>query len=91
MGVPAQIKLGRFLWVGPLTIANSVVTVLLIRTLAIAILKPDAKFLPLTSVFPVGDTVIGSACAVFALFCMARYSSELVHIIMKGIQHVSDR
>jgi hypothetical protein len=45
----------------------------------------------LTSVLPVGGTVFGSACAVFALFSMARYRVGLAHLIMKGVQHVSDR
>jgi hypothetical protein len=76
MDEPAQIKLGRFLWVGPLTIVVSVVAVLLVRTLAVTILNPDERFLPLTKGPPVFDTVFYGACAVFALFSMARYSLE---------------
>ncbi|MGH9588660.1 MAG: hypothetical protein ACRD3F_17080 [Acidobacteriaceae bacterium] len=73
---PAQIKLWRLLWVGPLTVALSVVAVIVIRTLAISILKPDAKFLPLTSQAPIGDTVFLGACAVLVFFAMGRYSLE---------------
>ena len=76
MDEPAQIKLGRFLWAGPLTIVVSVVAVLLIRTLAVTILNPDERFLPLTKGISVFDTVFCGGCAVFALFSMARYSLE---------------
>jgi hypothetical protein len=76
MDEQAQIKVGRLLWVGPLTVALSVVAVLLIRTLAVAILHPDARFLPLTIEPPVFDTAFWGACAVFAFFCMSRYSLE---------------
>ncbi len=76
MDEPAQIKLGRLLWAGPLTVALSVVVVLLIRTLAVAILNPDAKFLPLTTETPISDTAILGACAVFVFFSMGRYSLE---------------
>jgi hypothetical protein len=76
MDEPAQIKLGRFLWAGPLTVAASVVAVLLIRTLAVAILHPDAKFLPLTIETPISDTVLLGTCAVFVLVSMGRYSLE---------------
>jgi len=76
MDEPAQIKSGRFLWAGPLTVTVSVVAVLLIRTLAVATLHPDAKFLPLTIEPPLFDTVFFGACAVFAFFCMGRYTLE---------------
>jgi hypothetical protein len=66
MDEPAQMKLGRFLWAGPLTIVVSVVAVLVIRTLAVTILNPDEKFLPLTKGTPIFDTVLCGACAIFA-------------------------
>jgi hypothetical protein len=76
MHEPVQVKLGRFLWAGPLTIVVSVAAVLLIRTVAVTILKPGAKFLPLTAIIPISDTVVFTAFAVLALFFMARYSLE---------------
>ena len=51
-----------------MTIAVSVAAVLFIRVVAVAFLKPDSRFLPLTVETPVVDTVILSACAVF-VFC----------------------
>ena len=52
--------------------------VLDMRTLAVAILKPDANFPPLTIAAPTFDTVFFGACAVFAFFCMGRYSLDPV-------------
>jgi hypothetical protein len=78
MDEPAHIKSGRLLWAGPLTIALSVAAVLLIRTLAVAILRPDAKFPPLTIEAPTFDTVFFGGCAVFAFFSMGRYSLDPV-------------
>lgn len=78
MDEAAQIKVGRLLWAGPLTVAASVVAVLLIRTLAATILHPDAKFLPLKIDFPLFDTVFFGSCAVLVFFCMGRYNLEPV-------------
>ena len=78
MDEPAQIRLDRLLWVGPLTIAVSVAAVLFIRVVAVAFLKPDSSFLPLTVETPVVDTVISSVCAVFVFRALGRYSLEPV-------------
>ena len=58
MGEPAAIKVVRFLWAGPLTVVASAIAVSRMRTLVVKILNPDAKFLPLRSVFSIGDTVM---------------------------------
>jgi hypothetical protein len=73
---PAQIKLGRLLWAGPLIVVISVGAVLLIRALAVTILNPDETFMPLTKEAPTFDTAFLGGCAVFAFFCMGRYSLE---------------
>jgi hypothetical protein len=65
MDEPGHIKLGRLFWAGPLTIVVSVVAVLLIRTLAVTILNPDEKFIPLTKEgVPTFDTAFFGGCAV---------------------------
>ena len=74
----AQVRLGRLLWVGPLTLAISVAAVLLIRAVAVAILRPDPEFLPLAMGPPVFDTVFLGACSVFVFVSMSRYSLEPV-------------
>lgn len=54
MDEPEQLKVKRLFWAGPLTVIGSVVTVLFIRMIAVAILKPGPKFVPLM----VGITVL---------------------------------
>lgn len=76
MDEPGNIKLGRLFWAGPLTIVVSVVAVLLIRTLAVMILNPDEKFMPLTKGAPTFDTVFFGGCAVITFFSIGRYSLE---------------
>jgi hypothetical protein len=77
MDEPGHIKLGRVFWAGPLTIVVSVAAVLLIRTLAVTILNPDEKFIPLTKEgVPAFDTAFFGGCAVIAFFSMCRYSLE---------------
>ena len=71
-----QVKLGRVLWAGPLTIIVSVIAVQLIRTLAVAILNPEEKFMPLTKGAPTFDTVFFGGCAVVTFVSLGRYSLE---------------
>jgi hypothetical protein len=73
---PARIQFGRLLWAGPLTVGLSVAAVHLIRTVAVAILNPDARFLPLQPGIPIFDTVFFGACAVFVFLSMGRYSLD---------------
>ena len=73
-----QIRHDRLLWVGPLAIAVSVAAVVLIRVAAVALLKPDAAFQPLTPETPIVDTVVASVCAVFVFRAMGTYSLEPV-------------
>ena len=51
---------------------------MLIRLVAVALLKPDADFQPLTPETPIVDTVIASVCAVFVFRAMRTYSLEPV-------------
>ena len=73
---PEQLKVKRLFWAGPLTVIGSVVTVLFIRIVAMAILKPDPKFEPLTVGPPTFDTVVAATCAVLVFLATARYSLE---------------
>jgi hypothetical protein len=75
---PEQLKIKRLFWAGPLTVIASVVTVLFIRIIAVAILKPDPKFEPLTVGPPTFDTVVAATCAVLVFLANARYSLEPV-------------
>jgi hypothetical protein len=72
------IDLKRLFWVGPLTVVTSALAVFLIRTVAVAILKPAAAFLPLSMEAPLFDTVALSAAAVFVFLAKCRYGLEPV-------------
>jgi hypothetical protein len=66
------LELKRLVWAGPLTVLLSCLAVLLMRTAAVAILRPDPTFLPLTLRFPIVDTVWGSGAAVLVFHSMCR-------------------
>ena len=76
MDEPAEIKVERLLWGGPLTVALSVVAVVLIRTVGVAVLHPSAKFAPLTLQVSTFDAAFFGACAVFAFYSQCRYGLE---------------
>lgn len=78
MDEPEQLKVIRLFWAGPLTVIASVGTVLFIRIIAVAILKPDPKFEPLTVGPPTFDTVVAATFAVLVFLSNARYSLEPV-------------
>jgi hypothetical protein len=78
MDEATQIRLDRLLWVGLLTIGLSVVAVLSIRVVAVALLKPDPNFQPLSVGTPVFDTAFSSACAVLVFRAKGLYSLEPV-------------
>ena len=73
-----SINLKRLFWVGPLTVVTSALAVFLIRTVAVAILKPAAAFLPLSMETPLFDTVALSSAAVFVFLAKCRYALEPV-------------
>jgi hypothetical protein len=75
---PEQLNLKSLFWAGPLTVVASVVVVLFIRMIAVAILKPAAKFQPLTVGPPIFDTVVAVTIAVFVFIRNARDSLEPV-------------
>lgn len=60
----SQPKLIRLVWAGPLTVLASVAAVWLIRLAAVAILRPNADFMPLTPGPPIFDTVAAVAAAI---------------------------
>jgi hypothetical protein len=67
-----MLELKRLVWAGPLTVLASCLAVLLIRTAAVAILKPDPTFLPLSVKPEIIDTVGGAGAAVLVFHAMCR-------------------
>ena len=74
-----SLELKRLVWAGPLTVLASCLAVLLIRAAAIAILKPDPRFLPLTLRPPIIDTLWGAGAAVLVFRAMCRDTPEPVN------------
>jgi hypothetical protein len=71
-----ELKLDRLRWAGPLTVLASALAVTVIRAIAVAMVRPDARFLPLNPALPVFDSVVFASAAVllFGKFC--RYNAE---------------
>ena len=67
----------RMFWVVPLTIAASVMAVLEVREVAIRVLRPSPKFLPLTPGPPVLDTILGCLGAVVVFVMMVYYPESV--------------
>ncbi len=65
-------ELKRLIWAGPLTILASCLVVLLIRAVAVAILKPDPAFVPLTLKAPIIDTIWGAGAAILVFRAICR-------------------
>lgn len=65
METQREIESPRFLWVTALIIAVSVAAVLIVREIAICLLHPSPKFLPLAVGPPILDTVV---CVIVAIF-----------------------
>jgi hypothetical protein len=64
-------RVDRLRWAGPLTVLLSVGTVAIIREIAVAVVQPPTRYMPLLRPFPIFDTaVLGTAAVlVFARFC----------------------
>jgi hypothetical protein len=69
MSSNAQIDLRRLLWVGPLAVLASVISVLIVRMIAVALLNPGPAFTPLGWGPPIFFTtlLVTGAVVVFAL------------------------
>lgn len=63
------IRLKRLWWIGPLTVLASVIGVLIVRTAAVAILRPEPQPMSLGWGAPIGFTfiLVSGAAGVFAL------------------------
>ena len=70
------ISLRRLYWVGPLAVLSSIVAVLLMRLIAVAIVRPAPNFLPLTITPAIVDTTILVTWAVVAFAVVLRFASN---------------
>lgn len=77
-GWPMKFERNGFFRAGVLTAAVSAGVVQIIRILAVAILHPSPRFLPLTLFPPILDTVIGVAGATFVFLRIAENAARPV-------------
>jgi hypothetical protein len=78
-----EVALVRLWWVAPLTILAAVVANLLIRQVAVAILRPDPRFVPLTIAAPVSFTLFGLLGAVIVYALVARFSRRPITLFTR--------
>jgi hypothetical protein len=66
-----ELRVDRLRWAGPLAVLVSIATVAVIREIAVAVLHPNDRYMPLLRPFPIFDTaVLGTAAVlVFVRFC----------------------
>ncbi len=69
-----SLQLDRAPWAGTLTVFASVLAVLIVQTIAVAILNPSPRFEPLGIFVPVFDTVVAATIAVVVFVKVAESS-----------------
>ena len=81
----------RMLWLAPFTTAASVVAVLAVREVAIRVVHPSPRFLPLTPVPTVLDTILGcvGAIVVFAMIVFYPESVRTYRRVAAGVLFLS--
>lgn len=72
----ARPALGRLLWVGPLAIVAATLASVVLQQLAVALLRPDPAFLPLTLLPPIIFTVVGVLGAVIVYALAGRFARD---------------
>jgi hypothetical protein len=72
----SKIELRRLWWVGPLTILASILGVLIVRVIAVAILRPDPTPMSLGWVLPVIFTFVLVTGAVLIFALVSRFAAN---------------
>ena len=72
----SKIELRRLWWVGPLTILASILGVLIVRVIAVAILRPDPTPMSLGWVLPVIFTFVLVTGAVLVFALVSRFAAK---------------
>jgi FtsH-binding integral membrane protein len=74
----SKIKLGRLWWTGPLTILAAMLGVLIVRVIAVAILRPNPTPMSLGWALPTLFTFILVTGAVLVFALVARFAKNLI-------------
>jgi hypothetical protein len=70
------LSMRRLMWLGPLTVVVSIAVVLLVRVVAVAMLRPAPTFIPLRILPPILDTAVLVIWAVLVFAAMLRFVSN---------------
>jgi hypothetical protein len=73
---PVYLSIRRLMWLGPLTVIVSIAAVLLVRVVAVAVLRPAPAFMPLRILPPILDTAVLVIWAVLVFAAMTRFVSD---------------
>ena len=75
-----QIALRKLIWVGPLTVAFTVVTNLIIRSIAVSIFGVPETFHSLQAPSVIGSTIVFVLMALLAFALVNRFARRPIHI-----------
>jgi hypothetical protein len=78
MSETPELRVDRLRWAGPLTVLLSVGAVAVIREIAVAVVQPDLRYMPLLRPFPIFDTAVFGTAAVLVF---ARFYRDNAHPI----------
>ena len=80
MSNPSVIQFRRLLWAGPLTVLASIVGVLVVRILAVLILRPNPEPMSLGWMAPIFLTLIFVTGGVLVFGTVARFAKDPIRI-----------
>jgi hypothetical protein len=81
---PAEhVALSRLIWVGPLAIVAAIAANALLRQIAVAALRPDERFMPLTPAMPIVFTLIGGLGAVIVFALVGRFARRPITLFRR--------
>jgi hypothetical protein len=78
-----RISFARLLWVGPLAIIAATIANVLLQQIAVAVLRPDPAFLPLSLMAPIIFTVVGVLGAVIVFAVAARFAHKPIQLFRR--------
>lgn len=78
-----RVTFTRLLWIGPLTIIAAIVANVVVQQLAIAMLRPDPQFIPLTLGATIAFTLIGVLGAVIVFGLVGRFARRPIWLFQR--------
>ena len=79
----SRVAFSRLPWVGPLTILAAIVANVIIQQIAVAVLRPDPAFMPLTFAAPIVFTLIGVLGAAIVYAVIGRFARQPIQLFRR--------